>query len=110
MLRHHLISDRAPARRPASHATGLTLGGVCAQVGGFYLANIPAWISWLKYLSFAFFGYNLLLKAEYRGRTLWDCGGQNPPHAWAQPSCTAVPPGGLQEKIHLQVHATLIMC
>ena len=33
---------------------------MCAQVGGFYLANIPAWISWLKYLSFAYFGYNLV--------------------------------------------------
>ncbi|KAK9826122.1 hypothetical protein WJX81_005488 [Elliptochloris bilobata] len=73
-------------------------------VGGFYLANIPAWIAWLKYLSFVYFGYNLLLKAEYHGRTLFDCSGQNPPHAWAQPSCSAVPPGGLQEKLHLQVN------
>ena len=31
-------------------------------MGGFYLANIPAWISWLKYLSFAYFGYNLLVR------------------------------------------------
>ena len=43
----------------------------------------------------------LLAQAEYRGRTVWDCQGQNPPHAWTQPSCTAVPPGGLQEKLHL---------
>ena len=50
-----------------------------------------------------------LLKAEYRGRTLYDCGGNNPPHAWAQPSCTAVPPGGLQEKIHLQVRSCHIV-
>ncbi len=72
------------------------------QVGGFYLANIPAWIAWLKYLSFVYFGYNLLLKAEFRGRTLWDCGGANPPHPSAQAGCTAVPPGGLQAKLHLQ--------
>jgi len=72
------------------------------QVGGFYLANIPAWIAWLKYLSFVYFGYNLLLKAEFRGRTLWDCGGGNPPHPSAQAGCTAVPPGGLQAKLHLQ--------
>ena len=79
-------------------------------MGGFYLANIPAWIAWLKYLSFAYFGYNLLLKAEYRGRTLWDCGGQNPPRAWAQPACKAVPPGGLQEKLHLQARSSFACC
>ena len=96
-------------RPGASHAAGLPClrgdsdWGVRAQVGGFYLANIPAWIAWLKYLSFIYFGYNLLLKAEYHGRTLWDCGGQNPPHAWAQRSCKAVPPGGLPQKLHLQV-------
>ena len=61
----------------------------------------------MKYLSFIYFGYNLLLKAEYRGRTLFACTegsgqGPNPPHAWSQPSCSAVPPGGLQEKLHLQ--------
>ena len=50
------------------------------------------------------------LKAEYRGRTLYDCGGQNLPHAWAQPSCTAVPPGGLQEKVHLQVRSLCMLC
>ena len=34
------------------------------QVGGFYISNIPVWISWLKYASFIFYSYNLLLKAR----------------------------------------------
>ena len=42
-------------------------------VGGFYVTNIPAWIAWLKYLSFVYYGYNLLLKIEYSGVTLYSC-------------------------------------
>mmetsp|Transcript_8214 Transcript_8214/g.14078 ORF Transcript_8214/g.14078 Transcript_8214/m.14078 type:complete len:703 (-) Transcript_8214:560-2668(-) len=37
-------------------------------VGGFYVQNIPVWIGWLKYLSFVYYGYNLLLKIEYQDR------------------------------------------
>ena len=36
------------------------------QVGGFYISNIPVWISWLKYASFIFYSYNLLLKARVK--------------------------------------------
>lgn len=73
-------------------------------VGGFYVTNIPAWIGWLKYLSFIYYGYNLLLKIEYKGVTLWDCGGASrvsPPPA-DNPACTPIPPGGLAAKAHLQ--------
>ena len=48
-------------------------------------------------------GYNLLLKIEYKGRTLWDCSGRNSPNPWSDPSCTVIPPGGLQGRLHLQV-------
>jgi hypothetical protein len=82
-------------------------------VGGFYVTNIPAWIAWLKYLSFVYYGYNLLLKIEYSGVTLFNCrsatdgvaGGaagvvvRNPE---SDPNCTPVPPGGLQAILHLQ--------
>lgn len=46
-------------------------------VGGYYVRGIPAWIAWVKYLSFVYWGYNLLLKIEYSGRTFVDCGGQS---------------------------------
>ena len=36
------------------------------QVGGFYISNIPVWIAWMKYLSFIFYSYNLLLKVTPR--------------------------------------------
>ena len=56
-------------------------------------------------------GYDLLLKVEYQGRTLWDCAGvPNPPHPSSNPACTVIPPGGLQAKLHLQVRGPLACC
>jgi len=52
-------------------------------------------------------GYDLLLKIEYKGRTLWDCSGTNPPNPSHNPACTIIPPGGLQGKLHLQVGTTI---
>lgn len=72
-------------------------------MGGFYVTTIPIWIAWLKYLSFVYYGYDLLLKIEYSGRTVWDCNGITPPNPWSDPRCTIVPPGGLADKLHLQV-------
>lgn len=43
-------------------------------VGGFYVRSIPVWISWLKYLSFIYYGYGLVLKIEFNNRFV-DCGG-----------------------------------
>lgn len=37
-------------------------------VGGYYVRGIPVWISWLKYVSFIYWGWNLLLKIEFRFR------------------------------------------
>lgn len=47
--------------------------------------------------------YNLLLKIEYAGRTLYDCQGTSPPNPASNAMCTVVPPGGLAGKLHLQV-------
>ena len=33
-------------------------------VAGFFVFNIPAWIGWLKYLSFVYYCYSLLLKVS----------------------------------------------
>lgn len=37
------------------------------------VAGIPVWISWLKYISFVYYGFNLLLHYEYHGRTIYSC-------------------------------------
>ena len=71
-------------------------------VGGFYVTNIPPWIAWMKYLSFIYYGYNLLLKVEYKGVTLYDCGGVSLPSPETNPACREVPPGGLAALAHLQ--------
>lgn len=35
--------------------------------GGYYVRGIPVWISWLKYVSFIYWGWNLLLKVRSAG-------------------------------------------
>ena len=68
---------------------------------GFYVTHIQSWISWLRYLSFIFYGYNLLLKIEFHGRTFYDCGSVvSPPNL---DGCTVVPPGGLSAVLHFPV-------
>lgn len=52
-----------------------------------------------------YYGYDLLLKVEYKGRTLYDCAGTSPPNPASSPLCTVVPPGGLAAKLHLQVRS-----
>jgi hypothetical protein len=44
-------------------------------VGGYYVRGIPPWISWVRYLSFVYWGFNLLLKIEFAGATYVSCGG-----------------------------------
>jgi hypothetical protein len=34
-------------------------------VGGYYVRNIPVWINWIKYISFLYWGFNLLLKIQF---------------------------------------------
>lgn len=36
--------------------------------------QVPVWIGWIKYLSFVFWGYNLLIKVQFRGATYYDNG------------------------------------
>ncbi|KAI8473752.1 MAG: hypothetical protein J3K34DRAFT_497894 [Monoraphidium minutum] len=43
-------------------------------VGGFYVRDVPIWIRWVKYLSFVYWGFNVLLKVEFGGATYFDCG------------------------------------
>ncbi|KAM7252247.1 hypothetical protein ACFE04_024130 [Oxalis oulophora] len=41
--------------------------------GGYYVQHIPVFMQWLKYLSFMYYGYRLLLKVQYSGDELYDC-------------------------------------
>jgi len=35
-------------------------------VAGFFVTNIPAWIGWLRYVSFIYYCYSLLIKVRLR--------------------------------------------
>ncbi|MED6159606.1 ABC transporter G member 26 [Stylosanthes scabra] len=41
--------------------------------GGYYVQHIPKFMQWLKYSSFLFYGFRLLLKVQYSGDQLYDC-------------------------------------
>ncbi|KAL6203673.1 hypothetical protein ACLB2K_027373 [Fragaria x ananassa] len=41
--------------------------------GGYYVQHIPKFMQWLKYLSFMWYGFRLLLKIQYSGDDLYEC-------------------------------------
>ncbi|PON86338.1 ABC transporter-like [Trema orientale] len=41
--------------------------------GGYYVQHIPIFMQWLKYLSFMYYGFRLLLKVQYSGDQLYEC-------------------------------------
>ncbi|KAJ4725338.1 ABC transporter G family member [Melia azedarach] len=67
--------------------------------GGYYVQHIPEFMQWLKYLSFMYYGFRLLLKVQYDGDELYECqsrGGCRP--LQSSPSFDMVNlNGGLQE-------------
>ncbi|KAG2424300.1 hypothetical protein HYH02_015190 [Chlamydomonas schloesseri] len=48
-------------------------------VGGFYVKQVPVWIGWIKYVSFVYWGYNLLLKIQFGGATYYSSGSSSGP-------------------------------
>eukprot|EP00873_Tetraselmis_striata_P023562 jgi/Tetstr1/443826/TSEL_003280.t1 len=42
-------------------------------IGGYYVSVVPAWIAWVKYLSFIYYTYNLTLAIELSGRSYVAC-------------------------------------
>ncbi|KAF3773453.1 ABC transporter G family member 26 [Nymphaea thermarum] len=42
--------------------------------GGYYVQHIPKFMQWLKYISFMHYGFRLLLKVQYSGDLLYECG------------------------------------
>ncbi|KAK2378177.1 ABC transporter G family member [Trifolium repens] len=41
--------------------------------GGYYVQHIPKFMQWLKYMSFMYYGFRLLLKVQYSGDQLYEC-------------------------------------
>ncbi|KAL2483688.1 ABC transporter G family member 26 [Forsythia ovata] len=41
--------------------------------GGYYVQHIPKFMQWLKYVSFTYYGFRLLLKVQYSGDDLYEC-------------------------------------
>ncbi|GLT83752.1 hypothetical protein SLE2022_020240 [Rubroshorea leprosula] len=41
--------------------------------GGYYVQHIPKFMQWMKYLSFMYYGFRLLLKVQYSGEELYEC-------------------------------------
>ncbi|CAI0378408.1 unnamed protein product [Linum tenue] len=67
--------------------------------GGYYVQHIPRFMQWLKYMSFLYYGFRLLLKVQYDGDQMYECqsaGGCRP--LQSSPSFDTVNlKGGLQE-------------
>jgi ABC-type multidrug transport system ATPase subunit len=48
--------------------------------GGYFVTYVPPWIAWVKYVSFIYYGYMILMHIEFKGRTIYDCPlGSEPP-------------------------------
>ncbi|KAK4491795.1 hypothetical protein RD792_002571 [Penstemon davidsonii] len=41
--------------------------------GGYYVQHIPVFMQWLKYVSFMYYGFRLLVKVQYSGDQLYEC-------------------------------------
>eukprot|EP00897_Mesotaenium_endlicherianum_P002850 jgi/Mesen1/2593/ME000164S01717 len=42
--------------------------------GGYYLQSIPVFIKWVKYLSFNYYAYKLVMKVQYDPEQTYNCG------------------------------------
>ncbi|XP_022886614.1 ABC transporter G family member 26 isoform X2 [Olea europaea var. sylvestris] len=41
--------------------------------GGYYVQHIPKFMQWIKYASFTYYGFRLLLKVQYSSDELYEC-------------------------------------
>ncbi|OVA10192.1 ABC transporter-like [Macleaya cordata] len=74
-----------------SQGLGLALGAILMDVkqattlasvtmlvfllaGGYYIQHIPRFIAWLKYVSFSYYCYKLLIGVQYTDKDYYDCG------------------------------------
>lgn len=60
--------------------------------GGYYLQHIPDFIKWVKYISFNWYAYRLIMKIQYSRSELYNCGpGPAMCSVQESPSLRAVP-------------------
>lgn len=67
--------------------------------GGYFIRKVPSWLSWLKYCSNVFYGYNMLMKIEFGDRQYQDCGGLG-----LNTNDTCVPIPDLKDALSLSVN------
>ncbi|XP_039141933.1 LOW QUALITY PROTEIN: ABC transporter G family member 26 [Dioscorea cayenensis subsp. rotundata] len=41
--------------------------------GGYYVQHLPKFMRWMKYISFMYYGFRLLLKVQYSGDQVYEC-------------------------------------
>lgn len=44
--------------------------------GGYFVQHVPAFIGWIKYVSFSYYAYKLLLGSQFGPEDTYACGGQ----------------------------------
>lgn len=49
--------------------------------GGFFVQEVPAFISWLEYVSFVHYSYKLLLMSQYNPKDTYICASNSNPNA-----------------------------
>ncbi|CAI5537048.1 unnamed protein product [Closterium sp. Naga37s-1] len=49
--------------------------------GGYYLQTIPAFIAWIKYISFTYYAYRLIIKTQFSPSDTFECGLPSDPSA-----------------------------
>ncbi|CAI5496210.1 unnamed protein product [Closterium sp. Naga37s-1] len=49
--------------------------------GGYYLQTIPAFIAWIKYISFTYYAYRLVIKTQFSPSDTFECGPPSDPSA-----------------------------
>ncbi|KAI3994930.1 hypothetical protein MKX01_041339 [Papaver californicum] len=73
---------------------GAVLGGIVSQgfllASGFYIRNVPSFISWIKFLSHNYYVYKLLLGSQYKNDDLYPCGPNVSCRVGSNPTITRV--------------------
>jgi len=80
----------AYSMNPKTAQTLATILMLCIILtGGFFVVDLPAWISWLKWLSFVYYALGLLLYLQFSGKTYYSCTTND-----ATTGCAQINPGG----------------
>lgn len=81
------------------------------QAAGFFVIGIPTWISWMRFFSFIFYGFNLVLHFQFQNRTFYNCGVLEVPDPTAHLNgeggilCYPVTGSELAQAVRLQVRS-----